>query len=96
MPYAALPGKENFQQVFANFAKVFEDMAKSVPMLAGMMSNEFDAQSKINGFPVRSRSYENGKLGDVEQLVKPWREESIPASMFEVPAGYRKKSMDDL
>lgn len=96
VPYSALPGKENFQQVFANFAKVFEDMAKSVPMLAGMMSNEFDAQAKINGFPVRSRSYENGKLGDVEQLVKTWREEAIPASMFEVPAGYKKKSMADL
>ncbi len=94
--YSALPGKENFQQVFANFAKVFEDMAKSVPMLAGMMSNEFDAQAKVNGFPVRSRAYENGKLGDVEQLVKVWREEAIPAPMFEIPAGYKKKSMTDL
>ena len=61
---ASLPGKENFQAVFANFAKVFEEMAKSVPMLAGMMTNEFSAQAKVNGFPVRSRGYENGKLGD--------------------------------
>ena len=64
VPYASLPGKENFQAVFANFAKVFEEMAKSVPMLAGMMTNEFNAQAKVNGFPVRSRAYENGKLGD--------------------------------
>lgn len=93
-PYSALPGKENFQQVFANFAKVFEEMAKSVPMLAGMMSNEFDAQAKVGGFPLRSRAYEAGKLGDTEQLVKVWREEAIPAAMFEVPAGYKKKSLD--
>src|SRR4051812_10707233 len=26
VPYSALPGKENFQQLFANFAKVFEEM----------------------------------------------------------------------
>ena len=44
--------------MFANFAKVFEEMAKSVPMMAGMMTNEFSAQSKVNGFPVRSRGYE--------------------------------------
>ncbi len=91
--YSALPGKENFQQVFGNFSKVFEEMAKSVPMLAGMMSNEFDAQAKVNGFPVRSRAYDGGKLGDTEQLVKVWREEAIPASMFEIPAGYKKKSI---
>jgi predicted secreted protein len=93
VPYSALPGKENFQKVFANFAKVFEEMAKSVPMLAGMMSNEFDAQTKVNGFPVRSRGYENGKLGNEEQVVTVWREEAIPAAMFEIPAGYKKKAM---
>jgi len=93
VPYSALPGKENFQVIFANFAKVFEEMAKSVPMLAGMMSNEFDAQAKVNGFPVRSRGYENGQLGDNEQLMKVWREEAIPASMFEIPAGYKRKQM---
>ncbi len=93
VPYSALPGKENFQVIFANFAKVFEEMAKSVPMLAGMMSNEFSAQAKVNGFPVRSRGYENGQLGDNEQLMKVWREEAIPASMFEIPAGYKRKQM---
>jgi hypothetical protein len=93
VPYSALPGKENFQAMFANFSKVFEEMAKSVPSLSGMMTNEFSAQTKVNGFPVRSRGYDNGKLGDEEQLVKVWREEAIPASMFEVPAGYKPKKM---
>ena len=91
--FAQLPGNENFQAVFASFAKVFEEMAKSVPMMAGMMSNEFSAQSKVNGYPVRSRGYENGKLGDSEQLMKVWREEAIPASTFEIPAGYKQKQM---
>ncbi|HET9862705.1 MAG TPA: DUF4412 domain-containing protein [Steroidobacteraceae bacterium] len=93
VPYSALPGKENFSAVFGRFSKVFEEMAKSVPMLSGMMANEFSAQVKINGFPVRQRTYENGKLGDEETLVKEWREEAIPASMFEVPANYQRKQM---
>jgi urocanate hydratase len=93
VPYSSLPGKENFQAVFANFAKAFEEMAKSAPMLAGMMTNEFSAQAKVNGFPVRTRAYEEGKLGDTEHVMSVWREEAIPASMFEVPAGYKQKTM---
>ena len=93
VPYSALPGKENFQAMFAQFAKVFEEMAKSVPMMAGMMSNEFSAQAKVNGYPVRTRGYENGKLGDTEQIMKVWREEASPASTFNIPAGYKQKQM---
>jgi len=91
--FAALPGKENFQAMFAEFARVFEEMAKSVPMLAGTMTNEFGALSKVNGYPMRTRAYDNGKLGDEEQLVKIWREEAIPAAMFEIPADYHQKQM---
>lgn len=91
--YSSLPGNENFQQIFANFAKVFEEMAKSVPMLAGNMDREFEAQAKVGGFPVRTRAYENGQLGNNEQLMRVWREENIPASMFEVPAGYKQKQV---
>lgn len=93
VPYSALPGKEDFQKVFASFARSFEEMAKSVPMLSGMMANEFSAQVKTNGFPVRRRAYVGNNLSDVETLVKEWREEAIPASMFEIPAGYRQKQM---
>lgn len=91
--YSALPGKEDFQATFRNFAKVFEDMARNLPQLSGMMNSEFSALSKVNGFPVRTRGYENGRLGNDEQLVKVWREEAIPASMFEIPAGYKQKKL---
>ena len=90
VPYTALPGNEDFQQIFANFAKVFEEMAKSVPMLAGDMDREFAAQARVKGFPVRTRAYEGGKLGDRAQIMKVWREEKMPASTFEVPAGYKQ------
>ena len=93
VPFASLPGKDNFQAVFGNFSKVFDEMSKSVPMLAGMMGNEFSAHVKTNGYPVRLRSYENGKLAPEETLMKVWREEAVPASMFEIPAGYKLKQM---
>jgi hypothetical protein len=93
VPYSSLPGKENFQAVFANFARAFEEMAKAVPILAGMMTNEFDAQAKVNGFAVRTVAYDNGKLGSAQQLMRVWREEAIEGSMFEIPAGYKQKQM---
>jgi hypothetical protein len=95
VPYSALPGKENLPQVFAKFAKLFEEMAKSVPMLTGMMTSEFNTMTRVGGFPVRTRSYEDGKLGPREQLVKVWREEKMPATMFEIPAGFTQKQMGE-
>jgi hypothetical protein len=59
------------------------------------MTSEFNTMIRVNGFPVRTRSYENGKLGNAEQLVKVWREEAVPASMFEIPAGYTQKQMGE-
>ncbi len=93
VPYSVLPGKEDFSAVFAKFAKVFEEMAKSVPMLSGMMANEFSAQIKTNGFPVRQRPYENGKLIPEETLVKVWREEAMPDTTFSIPADYQRKQL---
>ena len=93
VPFAALPGKENFQSVFGNFSKVFDEMSKSIPMLAGMMGNEFAVHMKTNGYPVRMRSYENGRLAPEETVMKVWREEAVPAAAFEVPAGYQLKQM---
>ena len=56
-PYSALPGKEDFQVCSQFCPNVFEDLAKSVPMLAGMMANEFSALTKVGGYPVRQRAY---------------------------------------
>jgi hypothetical protein len=42
---------------------------------------------------VRRQVYEGGKLSDQETLMKVWREEAVPASMFEIPAGYKAKQM---
>jgi hypothetical protein len=57
------------------------------------MNNQMSALRKVNGYPMRTRSYENGRLAPEEQVVKVWREQAIPASMFEVPAGFKQKQM---
>jgi hypothetical protein len=93
VPYGSLSGTEDFKAAFGKFARIFEDMARNLPQLSGAMSNEMAALSKVNGFPVRTRDYENGRLAPEEQVVKVWKEQAIPASMFEIPAGYTQKKM---
>jgi hypothetical protein len=93
VPYTSLPGNEDMHSVFEKFARIFEDMAKNLPQLSGSMNTQMSALRKVNGFPMRTRSYENGRLAPEEQVVKVWREQAIPASMFEVPAGYKQKQM---
>jgi hypothetical protein len=88
VPFSSLPGKEDFQKTFKNLAEAFEGLAAAAPN-AGSET----ARSAVNGYPVRVRPIENGVPRGTETVLKSWTEESIPAAMFEVPAGYKKQAM---
>ncbi|MEO8016854.1 MAG: DUF4412 domain-containing protein [Pseudomonadota bacterium] len=90
VPFTSLPGKEDLQKTFKELAEAFDGLAKSVPG-AGDSSK---ARNAINGYPVRTRHFDDaGKPRTVEEVLKSWSEESMPASTFDVPAGYRKEAM---
>jgi len=90
VPFNSLPGKENLQKVFKDFAEAFKDLAKNNPN-ADQTARAFAA---IDGYPVRTRMYEaDGKFRNSETVLTKWVEESIPASTFDVPAGYKKMVM---
>ena len=90
VPFNSLPGKEDMQKVFKDMAESFGDAVKSVPGADASMK----ARIQINGYPVRTRSYAtDGKFRPSETIMTKWVEESVPASTFEVPAGYTKLEM---
>jgi hypothetical protein len=90
VPFSSLPGKEDLQKAFRELADAFEGLASSMPG-AGDAAK---ARNAINGYPVRTRSYDDaGKQRAMEEVMKSWTEESIPAATFNVPAGYRKEPM---
>jgi hypothetical protein len=90
VPFATLPGKEDFQKTFKELAESFEGMARDFPG-AG---DSFKARLAVNGYPVRVRSFDGeGKLRGTETVLTRWVEESLPAATFEVPAGYQKKEL---
>ena len=90
VPYNTLPGKEDFQKVFKEMSEAFGDLAKSVPGA----DQSAKARMSINGYAVRTRQYaSDGKFRPTETIMTKWVEESIPASMFEPPAGYVKAEL---
>ena len=89
VPFSSLPGKEDFQKTFKNLAEAFEGMASAMPNAA----SDAKARTAINGYPVRTRRYANGKPSGTETVLKTWNEEALAASLFEVPAGYKKQDM---
>ncbi len=89
-PFSAFPGKEDFQKTFKELAEAFEGLAGAIPG-AG---DQTKARSAINGYPVRIRPYDDaGKLRGIETVLKTWAEESIPASTFDIPTGFKKQDM---
>jgi hypothetical protein len=93
VPYETLPGKEDARKVFKELAEAFGDLAKSMPG----SDHAAKARAAINGYPARTRLYgADGQPRGTETVLTKWVEESIPASTFEVPAGYTKAELPTL
>lgn len=89
VPFKSLPGKEDVEKSFKELAEAFSEFTKGIDM-----GNSVQVRTQIDGYPVRTRSYDaNGKLRGNETVLTKWVEESVPASAFEVPKGYTKKEM---
>ena len=55
------------------------------------------ARTSVNGYPVRTRGFDaSGKLRGTETVLTKWVEEALPASAFDIPAGYKKQEMPKL
>jgi len=92
VPFSSLPGKEDVQTLTRRMAELFRSLEQAMPAMAiggGMMR----AYDRINGYPVRQRDIVAGKPAGTEELLKAWQEQSVPAAMFEIPAGYTRKDM---
>ncbi|HUQ09688.1 MAG TPA: DUF4412 domain-containing protein [Steroidobacteraceae bacterium] len=92
VPFASLPGKEDMQKTMKQLSEAFSGMASAMPGAA----EQVKVRNSVNGYPVRSRPYLNGKPQGVESVLKSWTETNIPAATFEIPAGYKKKDMPQM
>jgi hypothetical protein len=62
------------------------------PALAGLRNSPFDTMSRVEGLPVRTRTYVNGSVLR-EIVLSSVETRDIAKSHFEVPAGYTEQSL---
>ena len=90
VPYSSLAGKENFEKAFKELADAAAGMTGNLPGA----NASIEARKAVDGFPVRVRYFDAaGKPRGTETVMTRWLEESLPASTFEIPAGYTKKEL---
>jgi hypothetical protein len=92
--YRALPGDVDVRAAFERMSHFFQQMAAANPAFAGA-GNDFEALTKLDGFPVLTREFEQGKPTGDETHVKTWREEAVAPDRFEVPRDYRKRDLSE-
>jgi hypothetical protein len=87
VPFSSLPGKEDFETTFRQLGEAFEGVAAAVPNA----SKDSAVRLSVKGYPVRNRYFLNGQPTGRETRLKSWKEESIPAATFDIPAHYKKQ-----
>ena len=91
-PASALPGGDDVVKTFRDISTMLSSFTESLG------SNRADNQpwhdmDKINGLPILTRDFEDGKAASEMRLTLV-RKESVPGASFEVPAGYREKKLN--
>ena len=90
----SIKGGAELMDAGARMSALLRDMMSTLeaPWLRQMMERQVANYEKLGGVPVLSRHYLEGKPAH-ETTFKSVRTETIPASAFEVPAGYTKKDL---
>lgn len=91
--YGSVPGADGVATVMEEMQRFMERLRGAMPpALANLRSNPFDRMSRIEGFPVRTTTYVNGRV--LQEIVLSSAEtRDIAEELFEVPAGYAEQSL---
>lgn len=63
-----------------------------VPMLRQVAARQIENYAQLGGIPVRARRFDAGKPA-FETTLQSLATEPLPATLFEIPAGYTRKDM---
>ena len=93
-PLNALQGGQELAKASAQVGTLLEEVLKEVnaPMLRQMASQQLDNYDKLGGVPVFARMFKDGKPTR-EATLQSIATQTVPASLFEVPAGFTRKEM---
>jgi hypothetical protein len=89
----SLPGGTEMLKTMREMGEMLKGLTEGLGQMAqSAATNTWADLAKINGIPILTREFENGKATS-ETRVSVIRSESVPASTFEVPKGYKERKM---
>jgi hypothetical protein len=90
-PGGSVPGGDEVIKTFRDMSAMLSSFTES---LGNRSANQpWNDMDKINGVPILTRDFEDGKASSEMRLTVA-RKESVPGASFEVPAGYKEKKLD--
>jgi len=97
VPAANLAGSQELYDAALKVSALLRDMVNSLdlPLLQQMADRQLENFDKLGGIPVVTRTFEDGQPVH-EATVKAIRNETLPDSLFEVPAGYKRQDMPSM
>src|SRR5262249_54299497 len=91
-PASAVPNGDEVIQTFRDIGTMLKTLTDSFG--GGRDENQpWHDMETIKGVPILTREFSDGKATS-ETRLSAARKESVPASSFEVPAGYTEKKMN--
>jgi hypothetical protein len=88
-------GGSEVEDVFIEMGEFMTEMLDSLPKMGGggsLGDATYEHIKEMNGFPVRTREYDNGKLAGQSSLVSSKEADLDPAD-FEPPKGYKRQDL---
>jgi hypothetical protein len=97
VPAASLKGSRELYDAATKVSALLEDMVDSIdlPMLKQMANRQMENFDRLGGVPVHTRTFDGGQAVH-EATVKAIRNEALPATLFEIPAGYKKQELPNM
>ena len=95
--FASLPGGEEIQalmQKYQGFLEQMSDLMSGPGTARDTMRNEFELWKRLNGFPLITRGYADGKLESSDTVVSTWKSQAVAPAMFEVPGRLHQARSD--
>jgi hypothetical protein len=94
VPYGNLTGGNEMGQVMNNMTAMMDELLSAMDSawLEGIVRSEWEGLRTIDGYPVISRTFVNGKATD-EYSLRSANSASVPGAQFSAPAGYKRKDL---
>jgi len=98
--WSGIKGGKEISSVMLEMSGFMDEMAKTFSNNSGPMGNTvkfernvFNQLKEMNGFPVKTVEYDNGKV-ESESVLKSSTVKTISSSVFQVPGKYKRQNIN--